>query len=172
VRYQDLVLRVAYCITGDASVADDVAQEGFMKAYHALPRFRRDAPLRPWLLRIVANEARNLHKGTARRERLTLQVAALGGNDVDDTTPEQAALAAEQRQVLLSALDDLREDDRLVIASRYFLSLSEVEMGALLGCPKGTVKSRLARALGRLRHNLEQGASVALPAAGRSRPHG
>lgn len=96
-RYQDLVLRVAYLITGDAQTAEDVAQEGFMKAYRALPHFRRGAPVRPWLLRIIANEAKNHQRAAARRERLTLQVAALGTGGVDSATPEESALASEQR---------------------------------------------------------------------------
>jgi RNA polymerase sigma factor (sigma-70 family) len=170
--YQDLAVRVAYLITGDVPAAEDVAQEGFMKVYHALPRFRRGAPLRPWLLSIMANEARNHQKGMARRERLTLQVAAAGIDGVDHATPEEAAMAAERRQALLSALEELREEDRLVITSRYFLSLSEAEMAAVLGCPKGTVKSRLSRALERLRRNIEGSAAVALPAVGRRTPHG
>jgi RNA polymerase sigma factor (sigma-70 family) len=143
-----------------------------MKAYHALPRFRRGAALRPWLLTIIANEARNHHKGMARRERLTLQAAASGIDGAEQETPEDAAVAAEQRQELLAALEELRDDDRLVITSRYLLSLSEAEMVALLGCPKGTVKSRLSRALGRLRLTLERDASVALPTAGKDKPDG
>jgi RNA polymerase sigma-70 factor (ECF subfamily) len=169
--YQELAVRVAYLICGDASTAEDVAQEAFMKAYHALPRFRPEAPLRPWLLRIIANEARNQHKAMARRERLSLQLATLDSPHGDQATPEETALAAEQRQALLSALEALRDDDRLVIASRYFLSLSEAEMSALLGCPKGTVKSRLARALRRLRLNLEQNASLTPDTAEGCAPH-
>jgi RNA polymerase sigma factor (sigma-70 family) len=171
-RYQDLAVRVAYLITGDASTAEDVAQEGFMKAYHALPRFRRAAPLRPWLLRIMANEAKNQQRATTRREKLMLKVAAAGIDSADSPTPEESALASERRMTLLSALDALRAEDRLVIAGRYFLALSEAEMAVLLGCPKGTVKSRLARAMDRLRRDLERDGTAALPTAGRCRRHG
>jgi RNA polymerase sigma factor (sigma-70 family) len=170
-RYQDLALRVAYVITGDASVADDVAQESFIKAFRALHRFRRDAPFRPWLLKIVANEARNMHKGTARREKLVLQAAKASRTSIDLATPEQAALAAEQREKLLLALNELPDADRLVISSRYLFSLSEAETATLLGCPKGTVKSRLARALGKLRRNLEQETSALPQVAGRATSH-
>ncbi len=171
-RYQDLVLRVAYLITGDAQTAEDVAQEGFMKAYRALPHFRRGAPFRPWLLRIIANEAKNHQRAAARRERLTLQVAASGSGDTDSATPEESALASERRETLLAALEALRDEDRLVIASRYFLSLSEAEMASLLGCPKGTVKSRLARALDRLRHGLESDTTLVAPTPGGYKRHG
>jgi RNA polymerase sigma-70 factor (ECF subfamily) len=151
--YQDLAFRTAYLIVGDAAEAQDAAQEGFVKAYEALPRFRSGAPFRPWLLRIVANEARNRRVAAARRTRLALRAA-------DDTSaavaasPEQVMLAAERRATVLRALDDLREDDRLVIAYRYFSDLSEAEMATVLGVARGTVKSRLSRALGRLRERL------------------
>lgn len=171
-RYQDLALRVAYLIIGDGPAAEDVAQEGFMKAYRALPHFRHGAPFRPWLLRIMANEAKNQQRATARRERLTLQVAASGTGSADGGTPEESALASEQRETLLAAIEALRDEDRLVIASRYFLSLSEAEIASLLGCPRGTVKSRLARAMDRLRHGLESDPTLAVPTTGRRKRHG
>jgi len=65
--------------------------------------------------------------------------------------PDAASLAAEERDALLHALHTLRDDDRAVIACRFFLDLSEAEIAAVLHCPRGTVKSRLSRALGRLR---------------------
>src|SRR5579859_5935590 len=66
-RYQALAFRVAFVLLGDAAEAEDAAQEAFLKAWQALPRFRAGAPLRPWLLRIVANEARNRRSAAARR---------------------------------------------------------------------------------------------------------
>jgi DNA-directed RNA polymerase specialized sigma24 family protein len=73
--YQGIAFRTAYLIAGDASEAEDAAQEGFVKAFYALPRFRSGAPLRPWLLRIVANEARNRRRSAGRRAHLALQAA-------------------------------------------------------------------------------------------------
>ena len=125
-----------------------------MKAYYALPRFRSGSPFRPWLLRIVANEARNRRLAGARRANLALRAADDGPGAADTDAPEAAALASERRASLLRALNDLREDDRLVIAYRYFSELTEAEMAELLGVARGTVKSRLSRALGRLRERL------------------
>src|SRR5450759_236610 len=71
-RYQQLAFRTAYMITGSAAEAEDAAQDGFMKAYSALDGFRSGAPPRPWLLRIVANEARNRVRSTQRRLGLCL----------------------------------------------------------------------------------------------------
>jgi RNA polymerase sigma-70 factor (ECF subfamily) len=153
-RYQDVAFRVAYLVAGDADDAEDIAQDAFIKAYAALGRFRPEAPFRPWLLQIVANEARNRRRAAGRRAHLALRASddqRTAGSGDAAPSPEAAALADEQRQALLGALDELRAEDRQAIALRYFLDLSEAEMAAVLGCARGTVKSRLSRALGRLR---------------------
>ncbi len=154
-RYQSLAFRTAYHVTGDAAEAEDAAQEGFVKAYYALHTFRPGAPFRPWLLRIVANEARNRRKAATRRAGLAVRAGDDHASGDTALSPEAVAVAAEQRTMLLGALRQLREDDRLVVAYRYFFDLSEEEMATALGCARGTVKSRLSRALGRLRLQLE-----------------
>ncbi len=155
-RYQELAMRTAYLITGDQSEAEDIVQEAFIKAYHALARFRHEAPFRPWLLRIVVNEARNRRRTEGRRMSLTLRVAQGQPPPASVPSPEATLLAVEQQRLLLHAVEGLREDDRLVIAYRYFLDLSEAEMAVTLNCARGTVKSRLARALKRLRAQLPE----------------
>jgi RNA polymerase sigma factor (sigma-70 family) len=130
-----------------------------VKAWSALPRFRAGAPFRPWLLAIVANEARNRRRSGRRQDDLALRVAEDRPSGDAAPSPEAAALATEQRRLLLAAVGRLGESDRQVIACRFFLELSEAEMAAALGCRRGTVKSRLSRALHRLRVLLaEQGA--------------
>jgi RNA polymerase sigma factor (sigma-70 family) len=156
--YQDLAFRTAYVIAGGSADAEDAAQEGFVKAWYALPRFRAGAPFRPWLLAIVANEARNRRRSGRRQDDLALRVAEDRPSGDAAPSPEAAALATEQRSLLLAAVGRLAESDRQVIACRYFLELSEAEMAAALGCRRGTVKSRLSRALDRLRAAMiEQG---------------
>ena len=156
--YQEIAVRTAYVIVGDRDEASDAAQDGFVKAFYALSRFRPGAPFRPWLLRIVANEAINRRRAGQRRSELRTQLA------VDDTPgaslagPEEAALRGERRAELLGAVNALRPEDRLIIAYRFWLDLPEAEMAAALRVPRGTVKSRLSRALGRLR------AALAMPA--------
>jgi len=161
--YQELAFRVAYQVTGDAADAEDAAQEAFVNAYYALGRFRPGAPFRPWLLRIVANEARN--RRTAAHRRTTLAQRALVAQTSGEAapSPEKAAEADEFRATLVASLRRLRDDDRLILAYRLFFDLSEAEMAEALKCPKGTVKSRLSRALGRLRAVLP--ADLRLPAA-------
>jgi len=152
-RYQDLAFRIAYIILKDKAEAEDAAQEAFIKAYYALPRFRAGAPFRPWLLQIVANRARNQRRAGGRRDALALRAAADERPSSEDAAPslEEGALAEERRVTLLHAVGGLGDEDRLIVAYRYFFELSESEMATALGCARGTVKSRLSRALGRLR---------------------
>jgi RNA polymerase sigma-70 factor (ECF subfamily) len=151
--HQAIAFRTAYLITGDAAEAEDAAQDGLLRAYHALGRFRRGAPFRPWLLAIVANAARNRRRSSSRRAALVLR-AGHTAPAPDEPSPEAALLVADERRTLLEAVGRLGEDHRLVVACRYFLDLGEAETAAVLGCPPGTVKSRLARALDRLRTDL------------------
>ena len=159
-RYQQIAFRTAYVITRSAADAEDAAQDAFIKAHAALGRFRPGAPLRPWLLRIVANEARNRRRAGGRRERLALRAADEPGAASGDAapSPEAALLSAERHEQLLRAVEGLREEERLAILCRYFLDLSEAETAAVLGCRRGTVKSRLSRALGRLREEVDRDA--------------
>jgi RNA polymerase sigma factor (sigma-70 family) len=152
--HQDIAFRTACLLTGSAADAEEAAQEGFVKAWHALPRFRPDAPFRPWLLTIVANEARNRRRAAGRRAGLALRAAAERTSGDAAPSPEAALLAGGARDELLAALAALDERDRAVIACRYLLELSEAETAAALGCRRGTVKSRLSRALERLRAQL------------------
>jgi RNA polymerase sigma factor (sigma-70 family) len=153
-RYGQIAFRVAWLITRDRGEAEDSAQEAFVKAYYALPRFRPDSPFRPWLLKIVANEARNRVRSTRRRQGLALHTAAVSDGDAVPS-PETAALAREDQEALISALNRLSPPDREVIGYRFLLGLSEAETADALGVRLGTAKSRLSRAMGRLRTVLE-----------------
>lgn len=150
-RHQDVAFRVAVLVAGNAADAQDAAQEAMVKAFFALDRFRADAPFRPWLLRIVANEARNRRRSAGRRDKLEIAVSAQRSSGDVAPSPEESALAGERQSALVAAMNRLSESDREVIAHRYLLELSEAETAQVLGCRVGTVKSRLSRALGRLR---------------------
>jgi RNA polymerase sigma factor (sigma-70 family) len=151
-RHAPVALRTARLL-GAGADAEDVVQEAFVKAYSALDRFRDGAPFRPWLLRIVANELRNVQRSSGRRaarersawERteplLVLPVAE---------DPAAHALSGERRAELVRGLAALSQAHRQVVTCRYLLDLDEAETAAVLGWPVGTVKSRLHRALGRL----------------------
>ena len=118
-----------------------------MKAYSALDRFRPGSPFRPWLLRIVANETRNLHRSrTRRRARELGWVSPATAPD-----PESEAVGSVRRAELIAAIGALPAELRDVVTCRYLLELSEAEAAVTLNVPAGTVKSRLHRALSRLR---------------------
>jgi RNA polymerase sigma factor (sigma-70 family) len=154
--HQQIAFRVAYLVAGNAADAEDAAQDGFVKAWRALGRFRPDAPFRPWLLQIVANEARNRRRSAGRRAQLALRAERVEGSGGAAPSPEDTALAAADRRRLLEALDELPDDARLVLECRYLLGLSEEETAAALGVRRGTVKSRTARALDRLKETYER----------------
>jgi RNA polymerase sigma-70 factor (ECF subfamily) len=152
-RYQDVAVRTAHIVSPDGD-AEDAVQDAFVKAYAALSRFRPEAPFRPWLLRIVANEARNRRRSAGRRAGLALRASEDRRPDDAAPSPESAVLAGETRAALVVAVNALRDEDREIIGARYFLELSEAESAEALGIPRGTVKSRLSRALARLRDQL------------------
>jgi RNA polymerase sigma-70 factor (ECF subfamily) len=139
--HREVSFRLAYVITGAAADAEDAAQDALVKVWRALGRFRAGEPFRPWLLRIVANEARNRRRSGGRRARLTVRAAA---------EPPPAGDAVD-RQALLDALHALPDDAQAVLTCRYLLGLSEQETAAALDVAPGTVKSRTSRALDRLR---------------------
>jgi RNA polymerase sigma-70 factor (ECF subfamily) len=148
-RYGTLAQRTAV-LCGAASDADDVVQEAFVSAYQALPRFNVREAFRPWLLRIVVNQTHNTTRARNRARKLADRVANWH-HDVVADEPVANALSLERRDELLRALGELRESDREILAFRYLLDLSEAETSIALKLPKGTVKSRTARALRRLR---------------------
>jgi RNA polymerase sigma-70 factor (ECF subfamily) len=152
--HQGIAFRTAWLFTGNAADAEEAAQDGFVKAFRALRRFRDGSPFRPWLLQIVANEARNKRRGAGRREALALRAAGEAASGGAASSPEATLLGAERRDEQLAAGNRLGEHERETITCRYFLELSEEETAAALGVRVGTVKSRVSRALERLRAEL------------------
>src|ERR1700719_2327080 len=118
-RYQQLAFRTAYVITRSAAEAEEAAQDAFVKAYRALDSFRTGAEPRPWLLRIVANEARNRVRSAGRRQRLELRLAEGFRQGDAAPSPEAAAVDADERRRLIGLVNELDENDRQVIARRH-----------------------------------------------------
>lgn len=153
--FQGIAFRTAYVLSGNAADAEEAAQDGFVKAWRALGRFREGAPFRPWLLRIVANEARNRRRLAGRRAHLALRAATEQVSGDAAPSPESALLSAETRERLLAAVEALPDDQREMVSLRYFVGLSEREVAESLDLPVGTVKSRTSRALERLRESYD-----------------
>lgn len=156
-RHQGVALRVA-ALAGPVADAEDAVQEAFVKAHRALPRFDDARPFRPWLLAIVANEARTRGRAAQRATALVDRAAALGPEDAT-ASAEEAALARVGSGPLMEALATLRPDEQEVLVCRFVLDLGEEETAAALGVRRGTVKSRTSRALQRLRTLLPEEAS-------------
>lgn len=151
-RYSALAHRTAVML-GAGDEAEDVVQEAFVKAYRHLASFRNDAPFRPWLLRIVANETHNLTRSRNRRSELTVRLGAQAPITAPDD-PEGSAVASDRRGRLLEAVRKLPDREREAVVCRYFLQLSEAETAQVLDCPVGSVKSRTHRGLARLREEV------------------
>lgn len=140
---------------GAADEAEDIVQEAFVRAYTALPRFRAGEEFRPWLLTIVRNLTHNSRR--ARGRRAAREAAAASWPPAETADVADQAVDAVRRDRLLGAVRRLPTDLREVVVCRYLLELSETETAATLELRPGTVKSRLHRALGRLREEVSDG---------------
>lgn len=151
------VFRLAYLVLRDAAAAEDVAQETFVRAFLSLAQFDETRPLRPWLTRIAVNQARNRRRARGRyRYHLDRLLGRNRQAPVADH-PGEGRLQAEWRaQQMVEAVRRLGEKSQEVIYLRYYLNMAEAEMAEALDVPAGTVKSRLHRALRRLRAVVEK----------------
>jgi RNA polymerase sigma-70 factor (ECF subfamily) len=142
-RYWRVAWRAAYAVTGQRELANDAAQDAFLRAAGALDRFDARRPLKPWLVRIAVNRALDL----VRAQRRLVSIA-----EADEPVSfEEPALDDE----LLQSLARLDPERRAVVALHYWFDLTTPEIAELLGIPVGTVASRLSRALSDLRAHLE-----------------
>lgn len=149
-RYTLRAHRAAFLL-GAGEESDDIVQEAFVKAFRHLSRFRAGEPFGPWLLRIVANETKNLSRSRRRRAALALRLCATESVEGAADGPIDEVLAAERRTRLMAVVSALPDRERQAVVCRYFLDLSEAETAQVLGWPLGSVKSRTSRALNRLR---------------------
>lgn len=145
--HQDAVFRLAYLMLGNRHDAEDVAQETFLRAYRSRAGFDAERVLRPWLLKICANLARNRRRSFARY----LQAMQRHFAGQPDEAPVAAPVEAAASGRLWQAVRRLRSDDQQILYLRFFLDLTLAESAVALGIAEGTVKSRTNRALERLR---------------------
>jgi RNA polymerase sigma-70 factor (ECF subfamily) len=159
--------RTAYLIVHDAAAAEDIAQEAFLSAIRALDRFDRRRPFGPWLNRIVVNRA--IDWARARALRREVGIGTAGDASLLDR-PRERAEAAEPATTepaatnpysddVLAALAALSLEHRAVVVLRYLLEYTPGEIARLLGIPRGTVNSRLRRALDILGGSLREAGS-------------
>ncbi len=151
--HEHVAFRVAVSITGWNADAQEAVQNAYVKAYRSLRRFRPGAAFRPWLLRIVVNEARNVRRSELRHERLVERAAERCETDLAGA--DEKVFAREEVATVLGALARLSEADRLVVALRYFAELPDAEAAELSGTSTGAYRVRLMRARRRLEALLE-----------------
>ncbi|HUF38479.1 MAG TPA: sigma-70 family RNA polymerase sigma factor [Anaerolineales bacterium] len=144
------VFRLAYLITGDPEDSDDVAQETFIRAHRFFKRYDSTRALRPWLLSIAANLARNRRRSIGRYYAALQRVFRRSELDPQPGVETRAAARIESSR-LWEAIRRLSQDDQNVIYLRYFLELPVKDAADALDIAPGTVKSRLSRALERLK---------------------
>lgn len=151
-RYQYKIIKLISRYVHDPNEALDISQEAFLKAYRALPGFRGDSAFYTWLYRIAINTAKNYLVAQGRRPP---------GSDIDAQdaeqfdgqsslkeyeTPERLLLKDEIEATVYQAIDELPEDLRTAITLREFEGMSYEEIAQTMGCPIGTVRSRIFRA--------------------------
>lgn len=152
-RHQRAALRVAAVISGSTEEANDIVQEAMVKVYRGIGTHRGDGTVRSWMLRVVANEAKNHVRSRVRRLRRDDRSAGRELRVRDDA--ELSAIERVEHEELAQALSRLGAADRAVLGCRFVADLSEAETAEVLGVARGTVKSRTSRALERLRVEME-----------------
>lgn len=154
-RYQTPSIRLAYLLTGDADLANDIVQDSFLLAYRGIRRFRLGEPFAPWFYRIVTNAARQQQRHTRRRREVSFDAfgsddsgvqpigARLDATADSRTDPVARAEDGEARDALLAALDTLPHKQREAVVLRYYFGYTDSQIATILKCRLGTVQQRL-----------------------------
>lgn len=150
-KYQGRIAALVRRYISDPGEVEDVTQEAFIKAYRALPKFRGDSAFYTWLYRIAANAAKNYLAAMGRRPTGEASVEDIesfehSGLVSEVSTPEAVVMGEELAAVVESALEALPDELRAALALREFEGLSYDHIAEVLGCPVGTVRSRIFRA--------------------------
>ena len=152
-KYQRKIMRLLSRMIRDPGDVEDVAQEAFIKAYRALPQFRGDSAFYTWLYRIAINTARNWQAAAARRPSVPNVIETEDGetfsqidNLTDISTPESLAAGKQIVETVNAAINALPEELRIAIVLREIEGMSYEDIAQTMGCPIGTVRSRIFRA--------------------------
>jgi len=152
--HQEAVFRLSYLLLGDPDDAEDIAQETFLRAWNHLKRFDPTRPLRPWLLSIASNLASNRRRSAGRY--LAALTRAFRNEPTSSSGIEERSVRHLEANDLWKAVQTLSLPDQQIVYLRYFLEVSVAETAQVLHIAEGTVKSRLSRALERLRGIIQQ----------------
>ena len=150
-RYKDVLFGTAVLMTGNRAVSEEIVQEALLSAWRGIGGFKRGRPFKPWVVRILVNEV------LARQRRKSIPTVPLSDMELNAVpSGEDEAGAFEGRDAVRQAISDLVPEQRQVVVLRYFAELTVPEVARAIGVREGTVKSRLHRALARLRESLEE----------------
>ena len=149
-KYQSTAIGIAMKFVKDLQIAEDVAQESFIKAYKSLDSFREESAFYTWLYRITTNTEKNYLISKKRKKEL-LETEVLSSEEMDifdipgGSSPEEILEANNLRELIFESLSNLPEDIRTAVSLREFEGLSYEEISEVLNCPIGTVRSRIFR---------------------------
>ena len=150
-RYKDVLFGTAVLMTGNRAVSEEIVQEALLSAWRGIGGFKSGRPFKPWVVRILVNEVLTRQR---RKSIPTIPLAELEPGSVPSETDE--AEAFEGRAIVRQAVAGLVPEQKQVVVLRYFAELTVPEVARSIGVREGTVKSRLHRALARLRESLEE----------------
>ena len=160
-KYQSKIISLVSRYLGNNGDVQDVAQDAFIKAYTALPGFRGEAAFYTWLYRIAVNSAKNYLMARGRRPAaidIDAQEAEFFENSdalKESASPERLALTEEIKKVIFDTIEELPEELKVAIQLREIDGMSYEEISAAMGCPIGTVRSRIFRARDAIDTNLK-----------------
>jgi RNA polymerase sigma-70 factor (ECF subfamily) len=152
-KYQRRLLRLVMRLVRDPAEAEDVTQEAFIKAYRALPNFRGESAFYTWLYRIGVNTAKSWLQARGKRVPLVSEIIDPEDGNVEDTgllfndeTPERLLMSKQIGETVSDAMDALPEELRTAISLREIDGMTYEDIAETMGCPVGTVRSRIFRA--------------------------
>ncbi|HSB01643.1 MAG TPA: RNA polymerase sigma factor [Anaerolineales bacterium] len=155
-QYQTSVFRLALSIVGDPAEANEITQETFLAALHALPTYKENRSFKAWLYTIALNHSRSHLRKRKIMERLRTTLTTIFKIETEkQISPEEAAIQGEREAQIWSALNRLDERQRTVVVLRYFHEFSIAEISEILSVNEGTIHSRLHNAREKLREALK-----------------
>ena len=149
IKYQSRVIATAFKYVKERQLAEDIAQEAFIKSYKSIDSFREESSFYTWVYRITVNTAKNYLVSSKRRDEVVISDLSLDGSfnpeKLDLDSPQEILKASELRDLIFETLSSLGEETRTALSLREFDGLSYEQIAEIVQCPVGTVRSRIFR---------------------------
>ena len=148
-KYQSRVIATAFKFVKEKQLAEDIAQEAFIKSYKSIDSFREESSFYTWVYRITVNTAKNYLVSSKRRDEVVIsdlsQDDSFYPKKLDVDSPQEILKASELRDLIFETLSSLGEETRTALSLREFDGLSYEQIAEIVQCPVGTVRSRIFR---------------------------